>query len=103
MPRRQLSIAHDQRGPRLKATGRTSETIAQSVGTGKATVYEYLARPETAGGRLAAARVLEEEALQARLWPTGHAPKRRQSRAFSPCFVFLELRPAPFPSPFALE
>jgi transposase len=54
---------------RLKAAGMSSRDIAQSVGAGKTTIYEYLARAEAAGIGWPLPEGLDEETLEARLFP----------------------------------
>jgi transposase len=54
---------------RLKAAGMNMRDIAQSVGAGKTTVYEYLARAEAAGVAWPLPEDLDEEELAARLFP----------------------------------
>jgi transposase len=54
---------------RLRAAGFNVRDIARSAGTGKTTVYEYLARAEAAGLRWPLPPELDETALEARLFP----------------------------------
>jgi transposase len=54
---------------RLKAAGMSSRDIARSIGAGKTTVYEYLARAEAAGIGWPLPEDMDEEALEARLFP----------------------------------
>lgn len=54
---------------RLKAAGMNSRDIAVSVGAGKTTVYEYLARAEAAGLSWPLPEGLDEAALEAKLFP----------------------------------
>ncbi len=54
---------------RLRAAGMSSRDIAVSVGAGKTTVYEYLARAEAAGIAWPLPEGMDEEALDARLFP----------------------------------
>jgi transposase len=55
---------------RLRAAGFNVRDIARSAGTGKTTVYEYLARAEAAGLRWPLPPELDETALEARLFPS---------------------------------
>ena len=54
---------------RLKATGMSSRDIARSVGAGKTTIYEYLARAEAAGVGWPLPEGMDEDALDALLFP----------------------------------
>jgi transposase len=54
---------------RLKAAGMNSRDIATSVGVGKTSVYEYLARAEAAGLSWPLPDGLDEAALEAKLFP----------------------------------
>ena len=54
---------------RLKAAGLNIRDIAVSVGVGKTTVYEYLARAEGAGLRWPLPAELDESAVEAPLFP----------------------------------
>ncbi len=54
---------------RLRAAGMNSRDIAASVGAGKTTVYEYLARAEAAGIGWPLPEGMDEEALDAKLFP----------------------------------
>lgn len=54
---------------RLKAAGMSNRDIAASVGAGKTSVYEYLARAEAAGLAWPLPEGLDEAALDARLFP----------------------------------
>ncbi len=54
---------------RLKAAGMGIRDIAASVGAGKTTIYEYLARAEAAGLAWPLPEGLDEAALEARLFP----------------------------------
>ena len=67
---------------RLKAAGMSSRDIARSVGAGKTTVYEYLARAEAAGIGWPLPEGMDEEALEARLFPP-------------PCAALAARRPVP--------
>ncbi|MGH9226173.1 MAG: IS21 family transposase, partial [Acidimicrobiales bacterium] len=64
---------------RLRAAGMNSRDIAVSVGAGKTTVYEYLARAEAAGVGWPLPEGMDEEALDARLFPppSGELAARR--------------------------
>ncbi|MGH9002149.1 MAG: IS21 family transposase [Acidimicrobiia bacterium] len=64
---------------RLRAAGMNSRDIAASVGAGKTTVYEYLARAEAAGVGWPLPEGMDEAALDARLFPppTGELAARR--------------------------
>lgn len=54
---------------RLKAAGMSMRDVAASVGVGKTTVYEYLARADAAGIGWPLPEGMDEEALQAKLFP----------------------------------
>ena len=54
---------------RLKAAGMSNRDIAASVGAGKTSVYEYLARAEAAGLAWPLPEGLDEAALDAKLFP----------------------------------
>lgn len=55
---------------RLKAQGMSNRDIAASVGAGKSAVYEYLTRAEGAGISWPLPEGLDDEALEAKLFPT---------------------------------
>ncbi len=79
MPRRKLPIRKISEVLRLKAAGMDIRDIARSVGAGKTTVYEYLARAEAAGIGWPLPEGLDEEALAAKLFPppSGELAARR--------------------------
>ena len=54
---------------RLKAAGLTMREVAANIGAAPATVHEYLVRAETAGLSWPLPEDLDEEALEARLFP----------------------------------
>ncbi len=58
---------------RLKAQGMSNRDIAASVGAGKSAVYEYLARAEGAGISWPLPEDLDDEALEAKLFPPATA------------------------------
>jgi transposase len=69
VPRRKLPIRKITEVLRLKAAGMNSRDIAASVGAGKTTIYEYLARAEAAGLSWPLPEGMDEAALDARLFP----------------------------------
>lgn len=69
MPRRKLPTAQITEVLRLKAAGMNSRDIATSIGAGKTTVYEYLARAEAAGLAWPLPDGMDEEAIDAKLFP----------------------------------
>jgi transposase len=54
---------------RLRAAGMSPRRIAASIGSGKSTVYEYLARAEAAGIAWPLPEGLDEAAVEAKLFP----------------------------------
>lgn len=64
---------------RLKAAGMSNSDIALSVGTGRTTVYEYLARAEAAGLSWPLPEGLDEQGLDTKLFPppSGELAARR--------------------------
>lgn len=54
---------------RLKAAGISIRDIATSVGAGRTTVFEHLARAEAAGPAWPLPEGLDEAALEAKLFP----------------------------------
>jgi transposase len=64
---------------RLRAAGMNCRAIATSIGAGKTTVYEYLARAEAAGLAWPLPEGMDEETLDAKLFPppTGELAARR--------------------------
>ncbi|MGH2627422.1 MAG: helix-turn-helix domain-containing protein, partial [Anaerolineales bacterium] len=54
---------------RLKAAGISIRDIAASVGAGRTTIFEYLARAEAAGVAWPLPEGLDEAALEAKLFP----------------------------------
>jgi transposase len=61
---------------RLKAEGRSIRDIAAAIGAGTTTVYEYLHRAEAAGISWPLGADLDEEAVEARLFPVPSAELR---------------------------
>ncbi|MCA1708936.1 MAG: IS21 family transposase, partial [Actinobacteria bacterium] len=69
MPRRKLPMRKITEVLRLNAEGISMRDIAASIGAGKTTVYEYLARADAAGIGWPLPEGMDEEALQAKLFP----------------------------------
>jgi transposase len=61
---------------RLKAEGRSIRDIATAIGAGPTTVYEYLHRAEAAGMGWPLGEGIDEEAVEARLFPAPSAELR---------------------------
>ncbi|MCA1702651.1 MAG: helix-turn-helix domain-containing protein [Actinobacteria bacterium] len=63
MPRRKLPMRKITEVLRLKAAGMSMRDVAASVGVGKTTVYEYMARADAAGIGWPLPEGMDEEAL----------------------------------------
>ena len=73
MPRKRLPVRKIEEVLRLRAAGMNPRMIAASIGAGKTTVYEYLARADAAGVSWPLPEGLDEAALEARLFPEASA------------------------------
>ena len=69
MPRKRLPMRKIREALRLKAAGLTMREVAANIGAAPATVHEYLVRAETAGLSWPLPEDLDEEALEALLFP----------------------------------
>src|SRR5260370_23711187 len=69
VPRKRLPMRKIEEVLRLRAAGMSPRRIAASVGAGKSTVYEYLARAEAAGIAWPLHEGLDEAAVEAKLFP----------------------------------
>jgi transposase len=73
VPRKRLSMRKIKEALRLKAAGLGNREIAASIGAGKTTVYEILARAEGAGISWPLPDDLDDEQLEAILYPPASA------------------------------
>ncbi|HEU5002594.1 MAG TPA: IS21 family transposase [Actinomycetota bacterium] len=69
VPRKRLPMRKIEEVLRLRAAGMSTRRIAASIGAGKSTVHEYLARAEAAGVSWPLPEGLDDAALEARLFP----------------------------------
>ena len=73
MPRKRLTVRKIREVLRLKAAGLNIRQVAASTGAARTTVYEYLVRAEDAGVSWPLPEGLDDEALEARLFPPATA------------------------------
>jgi len=73
LPRKRLTVRKIREVLRLKAAGLKIREIAQSTGAARTTVYEYLVRAEGAGLSWPLPADMDDEALEARLFPPATA------------------------------
>src|SRR5487761_1663197 len=69
VPRKRLPMRKIEEVLRLRAAGMSPKRIAASIGAGRSTVYEYLARAEAAGIAWPLPEGLDEAAVDAKLFP----------------------------------
>lgn len=69
MPRERLPMRKIEEVLRLRAAGMNARMIAESVGAGKTTVYEYLARADAAGVSWPLPEGLDWAGVEARMFP----------------------------------
>jgi transposase len=73
VPRKRLTVRKIREVLRLKAAGLNIRQVAASTGAARTTVYEYLVRAEDAGLSWPLPEGLDDEALEARLFPPATA------------------------------
>jgi transposase len=78
LPRKRLTMRKIREVLRLKAAGLKIREIAESTGSARTTVYEYLVRAEGAGLSWPLPEDLDDEALEARLFPPATAELARR-------------------------
>ena len=78
MPRKRLTMRKIREVLRLKAAGLNIREIAESTGSARTTVYEYLVRAEGAGLSWPLPDDMDDEALEARLFPPATAELARR-------------------------
>ena len=78
MPRKRLTMRKIREVLRLKAAGLKIREIAVSTGAARTTVYEYLVRAESAGLSWPLPEDMDDEALEARLFPPATAELARR-------------------------
>ena len=78
MPRKRLTMRKIREVLRLKAAGLKIREIAESTGTARTTVYEYLVRAEGTGLSWPLPADMDDEALEARLFPPATAELARR-------------------------
>ena len=69
MPRKRLTMRKIREVLRLKAAGLNIREVAEGTGSARTTVYEYLVRAEGAGLSWPLPEGMDDEALEARLFP----------------------------------
>lgn len=69
MPRKRLPVRKIEEILRLRAEGVSAPRIATSIGAGRTTVYEYLARADAAGIGWPLPEGMDEAAVEAKLFP----------------------------------
>ena len=78
MPRKRLTMRKIREVLRLKAAGLNIREVAEGTGSARTTVYEYLVRAEGAGLSWPLPEDLDDEALEARLFPPATAELARR-------------------------
>ena len=78
MPRKRLTMRKIREILRLKADGLNIREIAASTGAARTTVYEYLVRAEEHGLSWPLPEDMDDEALEARLFPPATAELARR-------------------------
>jgi transposase len=78
VPRKRLAMRKIREVLRLKAAGLNIREVAASTGAARTTVYEYLVRAEGAGLSWPLPDDLDDEALEARLFPPATAERAQR-------------------------